>query len=129
VSLIDLNGEIPQRILVTVGFGFVVVYSFGHLQVYTINGSRVCERRIDWQIVEWSAFVNDRGFDFIVVLNERGEVFSMEVFNLEQSNIVLVCKEAIAALKYDTVTETVVVVAADGSGYLIPHQRQATSPF
>jgi hypothetical protein len=80
---VSLDSRFPRRVLVTSGFNFVVVHCDRYLAVFTINGSKICERELDSDIVTWEPFMNRDGFDFLAVADLNRAIFCVEVFTLK----------------------------------------------
>jgi hypothetical protein len=118
---------IPQMILITHGFGFVVVSGFGMIAVFTINGTKIREQEFDGVIERWSAFSNRRGFDFILIATEDGRVTVLEAFTLKQSPLTFQCRPVTAVLTYNLTYEAF-AVAVPGTGQLVPWDAVETLP-
>lgn len=123
---IDLHGRVPRNIVVTTGFGFIFVYCFHYLAVFTINGSLICESETQYDIVSVCPYLNHRGFDFVLISDERGKIFSVEVFNLSISDAIFQVHSDIGMLRYDWVSREIITATKDGVGYLIPYHRDET---
>jgi hypothetical protein len=122
-----VEGWIPQRILVTAGFGFVVVAGFGRIAVFTINGTKIREREFAGTIEKWSAFSNRRGFDFILLATDDGRVSVVEAFTLTESQTGFQSRPVAAVLAYDEQCEWF-AAATQNSGQFIPWNAVETLP-
>ena len=125
---IDLKGRVPWKIAVTAGFGFVLVYCFHYLAVFTINGSLIREQEISYDIIRWFPYINSHGFDFVLIGDETGKIFSLEVFNLTLSEPIFQVHSAMGILIYDTLSREIITATKDGVGYLIPYHSEETVP-
>lgn len=80
----------PVSLLITPSWGFVVVFeteiSDGFLkyfvEVFSINGEIIREKQIESEIVSWSSFRNEKGFDFLICANAKNECYICEAFYL-----------------------------------------------
>jgi hypothetical protein len=118
---ISLGGAKPIKILVTPLWGFIVVCerkdeiqgrTIG-LRVLTLNGEVVWRRRLQHEIVKWTACNSEDGFDFVVFSDQGGKIWTFEVgveLSLRQISVVATAVIGIHFLK----EEDVVVVALDG---------------
>jgi hypothetical protein len=128
LNSVDLGGKIAEKIIITKGFGFIVVSLVSKLAVYTINGVLISELDIDQTIYRWSQFVNNRGFDFLLVADDSGAISVFEVFNLKHSPAVFHCHTKIGVLGYADVMRGFAVATFDGSGYFVPYDPPETRP-
>jgi hypothetical protein len=127
VTAVDLGGFIPLRILVTAGFGFVVVAFHRRLAVFTINGTKIREREFAHNVTEWCPMVNRRGFDFVLVATTEGRVIVVEAFTLKEGPT-LFQSEAIAVLKYDNARRAFAVATPDGCGHIVLCEPVESTP-
>jgi hypothetical protein len=128
VNSVELGGKIAEKIMITKGFGFIVVSLVSKLAVYTINGVLISELEIDQTIYRWSQFVNKRGFDFLLVADDNGAISVFEVFNLKHNPAVFQCHTRIGVLEYADVMRGFAVATFDGSGYFVPYDPPETGP-
>ena len=91
VKSIDL-GSIPEKILITKGFGFIAVFSSNincgktiyFLSLYNINGLFIRRITLDFHIKAWQSFTpGHSGIDMIVFANDTNWMFDFEAFTLD----------------------------------------------
>jgi hypothetical protein len=74
----------PLKILVTPGWGFIVVCmkerSQLWLSVYTINGEFIRKWKLERKIVCWIAWKNKAGFDYLAYCDRENHLFVIEVY-------------------------------------------------
>jgi hypothetical protein len=128
VNSVDLGGKIAEKIMITKGFGFIVLSLISKLAVYTINGVLISELEIDQTIYRWSQFVSQRGFDFLLVADDNGAISVFEAFNLKHSPAVFHCHTRIGVLEYADAMRGFAVATFDGSGYFVPYDPPETGP-
>jgi hypothetical protein len=97
-GMIDMKGMIPQRLVITDSFGFIVAVVFEErekcysIMVYTVNRTFVKSVRIAGMITAWTKWISPKGFDymaFIVDLQDDDsdcvKFFACDVFSLRIS--------------------------------------------
>jgi hypothetical protein len=126
VNAVDFDGIIPLKVIITVGFGFVMIAFHGKITVFTINGTKIREREFGHIVVEWCAFVNRRGFDFVLIATTEGKVIVVEAFTLKESPILFQCYPVVALLRYDTPKRALIVATPDGCGHGVPCDPRET---
>jgi hypothetical protein len=77
-TIINLAGE-PDRVLITLAWGIIVVASGLDLSVYTINGDKVGERKLDAEVHVWSAVADHRLLDFLMCVDTEYRINEFEV--------------------------------------------------
>lgn len=90
--IVSLENRKPVRMLITDGWGFVVVYEEEPLalktarfvEVFSVNGKLVRRVEIPFSIEKWACWKSREGFDFLIVSSNR-EIQMCEVFYLEFS--------------------------------------------
>jgi hypothetical protein len=120
MTAVELDGWIPLKVIVTAGFGLVVVAFHGKLAVFTINGVKIREREFPHIVTEWCSFVNRRGFDFVILNTSEGRVLVVEVFFLKEGPTLFQSHPPVAVLKYDQSRWAFAVATPDGCGHIVP---------
>jgi hypothetical protein len=91
VRAVDLDGCRPYKVLITEGWGFVVICATklqdGNLEhsisVYSANGAFVKRAVLQDAVVAWTAWTSASGFDFLVIASEGGKIWACEAFFLD----------------------------------------------
>jgi hypothetical protein len=73
VATVLLDGEVPARILITKGWGFIVVLTDESIWVFTVNGILVRKIEFPERIVQWFTLRIPPGFDSVGV-NVNGKL-------------------------------------------------------
>lgn len=89
IKIIDLK-KIPLKLLITEGWGFIVVYSMSSEQskepysidVYTVNGQFVNSMKFKNPIDSWFTIKSRNGFDFLCLI-QGSKVFYYEIYFLK----------------------------------------------
>lgn len=89
------TGRRPSSLLITPAWGFVVVYEtfiqdgklLHAIEVFSINGELIRSTtnqqiQISRAIKSWSAFRDNKGFDYVIMTNDKNECFLTEAFYL-----------------------------------------------
>ncbi|OHT12267.1 hypothetical protein TRFO_17943 [Tritrichomonas foetus] len=135
-KIIDLNGRIPRKILITDGWGFVVVYESDMekgtecqcIEVYTVNGDFITSRQLSYSIQQWTCWQTNDGFDYLLMISKNGLIFTCEAYYLDIHKAVsdrILLKPL--SLSYSYQFGTIVVNLNDGSIQMVPfryHQRK-----
>ena len=128
VRVLDLKGARPILVTVTKAWGFIVVYAtklkngkLNHcLHVFNINGTPLRKRKIGFPICQWTTWTSPKGFDFMIVGDDRGKLFSMEVFYLDLGESFFRCHSPITSLAYSQDISCCIAVTQDGRILFIP---------
>jgi hypothetical protein len=86
-TIVNLDGE-PDRVLITPGWGFIVVASGPDLAVYAINGDRVGGRKLEADVRAWSAFADHRLLDFLICVDTEYRINEFEVGRPESDAVI-----------------------------------------
>jgi len=129
VKVIDLRGLRPLLVNISNSWGFIMVYATSldrdrpsHvILLYNVNGDFIREKHIDFRVSYWYTWSSLSDFDYAIIADERGNLFSFEVFYLNISDKFFRCREQISSLKYFWKIETVVLTTTDGRIVFIPH--------
>lgn len=92
VRIAKLNGSRPQRVIISKSFGYVIVEATRkesssivvELLLFSINGEYIKRTLINHRIIAWDTWKNNSGFDYLVTLDEFGEIALREVFFIDQ---------------------------------------------
>jgi hypothetical protein len=119
-ALVNVNGE-PDKVIVTNGWGFIVVAIGQELSVYTINGDPIGQRKLGADIREWMVFSDYRLFDFLICVDEENQIGLVEVGRVEQNGVFINGREAdILAVRWMEERSCVATVTRDGVLALYP---------
>jgi hypothetical protein len=109
-------------IVITDGWGYVVVYSKTDISLFNVNGRSLRKRELVAPVARITAWTCERGFDWMAWVDNCGDVRFCEAFFLdpgepicrsEQPVIALSYRLAIRALLLVTVTGDISIVAKD----------------
>jgi hypothetical protein len=127
VRSIEIDTE-PEEVIICAGFGFIIVCGRDKMIVFIMNGSKICAARFEGGFVGWAPFVNERGFDFVIVLDEQKTLAVVEVFNLKMAKRVWVSSERVGVFAYDDARRGIVVATHGGCAYFVPYLANETGP-
>ena len=122
IHSINLGVCMPQKVIVTPSWGFIVIYltrieenKLVHvLSVYTINGLFVREARVLSPISKMTCWKSPKGFDYIAISSERGSISTSEVFYLDFGKPMFRFQSSLVALKFNEKMGTLIAVSDDG---------------
>ena len=89
--VVPLEDRTPLMILITPGWGFVVVYeeersaskTSRFIELFTVNGERIRIVDINFRIDTWTCWKSTSGFDYLMILCKNRELRACEVFYLD----------------------------------------------
>lgn len=128
IKSIDLEGKVPKRITISPCWGFVVVHSkiveqakkYFYLSVYTINGDKICEEKIDNSLIHMTTFRSKSGFDYILCVDAKMNVFAFEAYFLNLGQPVYRSSTPIVYVGFIEQQDAIFVLTRDGNVSLIP---------
>lgn len=119
----------PTSLLITPSWGFVVVVESEIcdgvlkfiMEIYSINGELIRSCEIENEIVAWSTFRNEKGFDFIVLANAKNECYLSEAFYLNNlDKPFFISPSKVAALSFLNDESVVTIATHNGEFILVP---------
>lgn len=130
---IDLNGCRPRKILVTKGWGFIVVYSTKidngklthRVSLFSVNGDFLRTVVLDSGIVTWSAYKTFADFDYVVMADEKSNVYHFEAYFLNVARPIAKLNEKVVAVSCSPNGAVVAAVTADGNVVVIPRHEKS----
>jgi hypothetical protein len=117
---------IPEEVVVTTGFGFIVAYGRRRLAVFPVNGSKIREGEFEWEFVTFSPFTNGHGFDFLLIVDEKQRIRAIEVFDFKVTDLEYNCPSPVGILKHDTRKRWIVAATHDGHVFCMPFEPAET---
>ncbi|EAX98401.1 Beige/BEACH domain containing protein [Trichomonas vaginalis G3] len=122
VRSIDMKEYRPQSILITPGWGFILVYATKivdykvkySLQLFNINGGFLREKELDSAIVYMQTFTSRDGFDYILMSDDKNRVYLFEAFFLDILEPVTRFTSHICALRFFKDFDCLCIVGTDG---------------
>jgi WD40 repeat protein len=111
---------LAEQLIITDGWGFVLVYLPRVLMLFTLNGFLIKKCSIDFEISFWTTWMDASGFDYIGVADSVGNVFVFEAFYPEEVKQFASLHKKIVRMEYSYVARAVVTVASSPYVYLIP---------
>jgi hypothetical protein len=129
---VTVPGRRPMRILITPGWGFLLVYfreihdgTFRHLlTLYTVNGDFVREIEIEAAIAVWSASRDENGFDWVAMALVSGSCHVFEAFWLRLGPTLLYTRQSIIGIGFSWSMQAAIAILADGQGFFIPWEEE-----
>lgn len=129
VRVIDLDGAKPCMVTMTPSWGFIVCYATKlmagrlshYLYVFNVNGIKLGKKDIGFEINCWSHSTSPKGFDYMLISDDRGKLFSFEVFKLDIGEAFFRCHSPVVSLEYLKELHAVLIVTKDGRIIFIPY--------
>lgn len=122
LQAIERNCSLPTIIVITEGFGFIVVYCDDmSFYLFNINGFLIRTRKVAFEAERLFAFKSCTGFDYIVAADSRGGIRICEAYYLDfNSTPIYSCRGEIVSLGYDVSYDTILVGTKCGKFFRIP---------
>ena len=125
---ISLNGRKPISVEITKTWGFIVLFEYEiinnqkcyYLDLYSINGEKISERKIDFYIVTLTCFSSFDGFDFIILADNHNKIYVFEAYYLQIGEPIFRSPVNIFKLFYWNDFKTIVSICQNGTTFLIP---------
>jgi hypothetical protein len=121
--VIDLNGLIPDKVIVTPSWGFIVVcgkkvYPTGNqffLSLFSLNGIFIRQIRIESRVLFWRCFKSPDYFDYISVVLPGNNVFFFEVYYLNLGTAAFkLPSDSVCAVHYSFQSDVFIIVTENG---------------
>ena len=127
VRIVEINSK-PLLCITTHSWGFNVLYSssvkdgnpINFLALYSINGDFIKKVQISISIVKMLSWSDNKGFDYVLLLDENNSIYAFEAFTLEISRPLYVSKEKIISIHYMKAKQYIVAICDNGKINFIP---------
>ncbi|OHS93176.1 hypothetical protein TRFO_11988 [Tritrichomonas foetus] len=121
ISTVNLNNEIPVKILITDCWGFILVKTVSKLYLLSVNGKLLKTMSSFKRFNQWFAFHTSDDFDYIAIVDENRHILCFEAMNPENMELVGECP-SLKVIRYDPKAECFLVVLSDGRLFVFPHK-------
>lgn len=122
-------GKRPQVVVVTKSWGFVCVFSqavvdsksVGFIDVFSINGDKICESCLNFEVEAVCKFSTPKGFDYLAVVDTSGNFYVCEAF---YCNFTPICRRKVSkvtSIGYVQERECICYSTIDGVFGIIPY--------
>jgi hypothetical protein len=126
--VVDLKGRRPIKILITKGWGFIVVYNTDlskgvlthYITIFNINGDRIRDVEIPVPVHAWTTYRDAKGFDYIVMADDHGEIYHFEAFYANIGESIFTVPYEIDTMKYLVDECIIIAVTSDAKVIFIP---------
>ena len=128
VHVLKTETRIPEKILVSPDWGFVVVYEVEvkmgqttrYIEVFTIDGMFVSRKQIPFSVTAWCSLSNGSGRDYVVLSDQRGRIYLFEVFYLDITEPFYRNAEDVIFLEYVKPLKSVTAMSSAGTCFVLP---------
>lgn len=126
--IVSLGERRPAHILITKGWGFVLVHSTDlssgtlkhYLTLFSVSGDKIRETEMNAGIQRWSTTVDSKGFDHVTIASDLGLIFLFEAFYPDMRLPLIAFDEPIDSVEYLESERIVVAVTENGKVVFIP---------
>jgi hypothetical protein len=128
VRAIELGRCVPQKILISRTWGFIISYCREivrgalkhHLFVYTVNGSFVKRTEIAGAVDYWCCWSSPQGFDYLLCATDFGKLDISEVYEIEVQKYIYSCQGRVIAARISPELSTVILITVSGHIHILP---------
>jgi hypothetical protein len=110
-----LDNSVGRKVLITEGFGSILVSSEGEIWVFTVNGFLGKRVKSALRIEEWVSWN-----EMVGCADEDGRVFVFECGDPEAVRMIGSVHERVLGLKYDRRTNALIGVTGNGTLFRLP---------
>jgi hypothetical protein len=114
------GSEIPRDVLITYGWGFVLVNTAKRMYLFNVNGHLIRDVELSMNVTAWCTWKNVRGFDFVAVADDKGRIFATEAFYLDFRESLYFCRGVVLDMTFVGNDVGLAVVTKEGKCFLIP---------
>jgi hypothetical protein len=111
---------VPERVVVTEGWGFVFVQTVTGLYLFNVNGRLLRERKTDMDVDFIATWKCERGFDYVAMADRKGRVQLFEAFYMDVEGAYIEVGARILAMGYNLVARSLIAVTENGEMLSIP---------
>jgi hypothetical protein len=114
------GSDIPKDVLITEGWGFVLVTTAGKMYLFNVNGQLIRNVELSMNVTAWCTWKTVRGFDFVAVADDKGRIFVAEAFYLNFRDSLYFCRGVILDMPFVGDEVGLAVVTKEGKCFFIP---------
>jgi hypothetical protein len=115
-------GEAPRRIVITDGWGFIIVDTGYTFSLFSINGRPIRHVKIGCSVTEIITWTCERGCDFVAIATENKQVHVFEAFYLRVDESIYNAPDKVMAMRYIVRSRALALVTASGDVILLPKE-------
>jgi hypothetical protein len=119
LGMVEDVGETVQKLLVTNGWGFLIVKTENRIQTFSLSGVGFSSLDFMRRIVHWTAFTS-RGVDVVVIMDESLQLCMFEAFRLETMESMGRMQKTVVAMGAGSIWDVLILITADGKVRLRP---------
>jgi hypothetical protein len=113
-------GAAPTRILVTNGWGFILVEAGGTLTLFNVNGALLRKVSYEFAIEQMVSWTGEMSVDYCAFADSRGMIHIFEVFYMNISESVHRVQGSVLSMSHVAHLRSLVVVTSTGDVVFIP---------
>jgi hypothetical protein len=115
----------PKRIVITEGWGFILVEAGNYLYLFGINGKLIRKVEFGFVTTEIVTFRCELGYDFVVIATEKGQIRLFEAFYMKVDEVIFMVKSRVVAMSYVMSSRALAVITCDGEVFFVPKELPA----
>ncbi|EAY07312.1 Beige/BEACH domain containing protein [Trichomonas vaginalis G3] len=118
-------GEVrPLLITITPSMGYIVTYAVegtNHfVYLHNVNGFFIKKKQISVDIFCWESFSSEKGIDYVIFANKRGDLYCFDAFLLDIDNYFIRCASEISSIHFSVFNRVVITILKKCTLELIP---------
>ena len=110
----------PKRILITHGWGFLLVESGSSLLLFSVNGTLIKTIALPFEVELITTWKCERGFDFVAVAEPHGDIHVFEAFFMNPDEFTYASKRPVVSMYYNISSRSLSAITRDGRLTMIP---------
>jgi hypothetical protein len=119
----SLDGEIMDQILITDGWGFVIVITKPSVHVFNVNGFLIRRIPNSKNIAIACTWRSAGGFDYLCGSDVNGRLMICEAFRGDFADPICYVRGAVVALYFLPGADCIIAVTHEGRGFIVPSLR------
>lgn len=104
------SDEPAENIIITPGWGFIVVSTIQDIYLFNINGFLIRKVQKTFNIIQWCTWMDEKGFDYVGIVKDDGSVVFCEAFFLNFSEPIQIIRELPVTMKYYAEINSLLIV-------------------
>ena len=129
VRIVDLHGCRPRSVMITKGWGFIVVYLTkidsgkltNHIALYSVNGEFLRIKEIASSVATWTCYQSADGFDYILMADNTSNIYHFEAYYLNIGLPLYTLSSRVLGLSFACDHSLITAVSDDGSLLFLPY--------
>ena len=120
VRALTLDGDVPEAVLITRHWGFIIARTHTCVFVFTVNGELLRQAPLANRILRWTTFSNTAGFDYLAFQTADFDILACEAPRPDLATHICKCR-GLVSIAYSSALESLILVTSSGKVKCAPH--------